>query len=318
MLYGGNSRTLTSEFKFAIAVRFKVTHQGPVAWLLGMEITRNRELRSIKVSQGKYIMDILKRFNMESCNPVTIPMAPGDRLTAAEKTEAELAAMENRPYQSLVGSLLYATVCSRPDIAFAVISLTRFMSAPSESHWEAAKRVLRYLRGTQDKGLIYGEINNFLGYCDADWAGDTVSRRSTTGYCFIVNGAAISWSSKLQVTVALSSAEAEYMAAAAAVQEVVYLRRLIKVIKVVNDLPPTLLLEDNQGCLALIKNPVFQPRTKHIDTKFHFIRQRVEDGEAIVEYCPTKDMIADIFTKPLERVSFTRFRDGVMGRGSTQ
>jgi transposase InsO family protein len=312
MLYGSNDKLLMHAFKTAIAKRFRISHEGPVAWLLGMDISRSAA--GISVRQSKYIRDMLARFNMSDCKPMASPAVKGLTLTEGEPGKAEQAAMKAKPFASLVGSLLYAMVCTRPDIAAAVLAVSRHMSNPSEQHWTAAKRILRYLHGTQSMGLTFRrDGGGLLGFSDADWGGDTVTRKSTTGFLFLFGGAAISWSSKLQATVALSSVEAEYMALSTTVQEALYVRNLLADIGF-PQAQSTPVLCDNQGSLALAKDPVFRPRTKHIDIRYHFIRERIEQGVIKVEYCPTESMVADALTKPLQGAQFEFCRTNMLGK----
>ena len=178
------------------------------------------------------------------------------------------------------------------------------------------KRLLRYLTGTRDATLRFSRGNAtdlvLTGYCDADWAGDPDTRRSTTGYVFMLCGASISWASKLQPTVALSSAEAEYMALSAAVQEAVYLRRLLSDLGYPQE-QPTVIYEDNQGCIAMSNNPVMHKRTKHIDIRYHFVREHVESQEIRLEYVASEHQLADLLTKPLGAVRMAMLREQVLG-----
>ena len=310
MLYGGPDKAMIKSFQARIGKRFKVTHQGEVHWLLGMEVSHDKAAGTIRVSQKKYISDMLTRFRMEDAYPAKNPSAAGQRDQAEQSVL--LTAEGTHQFRSLIGSLMYAAVCTRPDITYHVIALARHMQEPAESHWNAAKRILRYLKGTRDQGLTYGKgSTDLIGYCDSDWAGDVATRRSTTGYCFLIAGAAVSWTSKLQNTVALSASEAEYMAASAAVQEAIYLRGVLKDIG--EQSGPTVLREDNQGCIELVKNPVYHTRTKHIDVRYHFVRERFAGGEILMEYCPTRDQLADCLTKPLQGDPFVTCRAGIIG-----
>lgn len=249
---------------------------------------------------------------MTSCKAVSTPMALGHQETA----DSELLDTEV-PYQRLVGSLLYLSVCTRPDIAMPVSYLSSFMSKPTRQHWELAKRVLRYLAGTMEHGLVFGGAPSggleLVGYSDADWAGDVASRRSRTGYVFMLNGAAVSWRSQRQQTVALSTAEAEYMALTSAIQEAVYLRQMLGDLGA-GPVGATVLNEDNQGCIALSKNNMTVGRSKHIDIKYHFSREKVESGEVVVQYCPTQEMLADGLTKPLASPQHHVLCSKMMGR----
>jgi hypothetical protein len=217
------------------------------------------------------------------------------------QTEEEVKSMQNIPYQNAVGSLMYAMIGTRPDIAYSVGVVSRFASNPGSTHWTTVKRVIRYLKGTADYCVTYGPSKvGLIGYCDADWAGNLDDRKSTTGYLFLLAGGAISWASKKQPTVALSTTEAEYMALNAASQEAIWLKRLLKELKYDIEQPTTIRV-DNTGCIELAKNPTHHARTKHIDIKHHFIRECIDKGEIKLEYCSTKDMTADIMTKALSK-----------------
>ncbi|KAJ9522346.1 hypothetical protein QJQ45_008189 [Haematococcus lacustris] len=217
-------------------------------------------------------------------------------------------------YRELVGGLLWLSTCTRPDIAFAVGQLTRYMQAPTREHEQAAQGVLRYLRGTAGQGLVFrgscsGEL---VGFCDSDYASCKQSRRSTTGYVFILSGATVSVRSKLQTTVATSTTEAEYQAAADATREALFLRKLLHELCAVTG--PVPILCDSQGAVALVKNPVESQRSKHIAVMHHMARERVWRGEVEFSYCPTADMVADALTKALPGPKFVSCKAG-MGVG---
>ena len=214
------------------------------------------------------------------------------------KTEGETLDKEKFPYGTLVGKLMFLTVATRPDIAFSVGTLARFISEPTVTHWQAAKGVIRYLSHTSDKGITFrGSDLTLKGYCDADYAGDVDTRKSTTGYVYNLNGGAISWNSKRQPTVAVSTTEAEYMSAASAVKEGVWLRKLFYSL----DIPISTIdiYCDNQSAIKLLKNPIFSVRSKHIDIAHHFARERVQRKEVTFHYISTNEMAADIMTKVL-------------------
>ena len=215
-------------------------------------------------------------------------------------------------YQRAIGCLTYAATISKPDLSNAVSVLSKFMSNPGIEHWKGAKRVLRYIRGTLDNGLIYSANDTstvLTGYSDADWAGDLSTRRSTTGYVFQIQGSTVSWCSKRQACVARSTTEEEYVALSTASQEAVWLRRLLQNVLKKQD-NPLVVYEDNQGTIELItKNPRFHNRTKHIDVSYHFVREQVDNKVISVKYCRTEDMLADVMTKGLSKVQFERSRD---------
>lgn len=202
--------------------------------------------------------------------------------------------MSKIPYRELIGSLLFIAQISRPDISFAVNLLSRFNGNPGAAHWKAAKRTLRYLSGTKELELIYGGSHRQLtGFCDADWAGDTDSRKSTTGYLFTMNGGAITWNTKKQATVALSTTEAEFMSMVACIQEGMWLKQLLAELFTTTE-ENIKIFCDNKGAIDLAKNNAFSPRSKHIDIKHKFVHEKISNNEVSVE------MPADILTKVLK------------------
>jgi transposase InsO family protein len=291
------------KLKEQLSSAFRMTDMGDLHFYLGMEVIRDREGGKLLLNQQKYIHNVLERFGMQDSKPVETPMATDTKLTRnmAAVTIEEKEEMENIPYQSAVGSLMYAMVCTRPDLAFSVGATSRYLSAPGKRHWEEVKRTLRYLRGTSSLGLQFGgkgEVaTTLVGYTDADWAGDLDDRKSTCGYVFILGGAAISWKSKKQASVALSSTQAEYMALSEAGKEAVWLRGLLKELGQEQS-KPTVIFNDNISSQALAENPVYHDRSKHIDIRYHFIRELVETKVVDLEHLKTKAMVADVMTKP--------------------
>ncbi|KAG2758562.1 hypothetical protein Pcac1_g29314 [Phytophthora cactorum] len=277
------------------------------------EIEQDVATGKVSVRQTKFANDILEKFNMEKSNPVKTPQDPGLKLTKAmcEGGCKHDETMANVPYRNAVGCLMYLMVGTRPDLAAAVGVLSQFAADPCPTHWQALKRVFRYIQGTKTHGIEFqGSCEDGLqGYSDADWAGDIESRRSTSGYAFMMNGGCISWRSKKQRTVALSSTEAEYMALSEATQEAVWLKVfLCELGEMAND-EAVKIYEDNQGSIALAKNPEFHKRTKHIDIRYHFVREKVEDGQVVLQYVSTTDMLADIMTKPIPATQFGVLRN---------
>lgn len=278
--------------KQALGSVFDIHDLEQAKFFLGMEITRGEGF--VKLSQKKAVGDLIKKFGMEDAKNKSTPFSPATRLSQAGSKEVDKTRV---PYMELVGSLMYLAACTRPDIAQAVGVLSRFMAHPTEQHWSTAKGVVRYLLGSQYLGIVFKRgAGSLTGYCDADYAGDIDTRRSTTGYVFTIGGGAVSWSSKVQPTVALSTAEAEYMAASSAAREALWLRKLMI------DLGrpcvgPVLINCDNQATLKLLVNPIVSSRSKHIDVLHHFVRERIARGEVKFKYCRTEHMIADCFTK---------------------
>ena len=303
MVLGCNSETLSKEIKEKLAKDLQITDLGPLSYFLGMHVQQHNE--GLTLSQHKYAKEILEAFRMSDCKPVATPMDVGCHLLKRKEDEPKC---EQDVYRKAVGSLQY--LCNtRPDICQAVGVVSRFCGDSSEDHWGAVKRILRYVKGTIDFGIQFKHGNNLrlLGYADADWAGDLQDRKSTSGYVFFLNGAPVSYCSKKQLSVALSTAEAEYMAASLAAQETMWLRCLLQEMGVEQE-GATTLLQDNQGAIAIAKNPELHSRTKHIDIRYHFIRECVESKVIKEEYCATQDMVADILTKPLGGQVFSRLR----------
>lgn len=279
---------------------FKMKDLGRIHHCLGIEFAQRTTTKSISMSQKGFIKEILSRFGMEDCKPVKTPMDPNSKLSMAMSPQnpEELKEMENCPYQNLIGSLMYLAVSTRPDIAYAVSALSQYNTSPGKEHWIAAKRVLRYLKGTMDFELIFKQSDEgLIGYADADWGANIDDRKSYTGYTFLYAGGPITWEARKQRTVALSTTEAEYMALSDATKEAIHLRRFLRETTGTDE---TVKIHcDNQGAQRLARNPVFHNRTKHIDIRYHFIREAVEKKDIDLEYIPTERMLADILTKSL-------------------
>ena len=220
------------------------------------------------------------------------------------------------PYQNIVGALLYLSINTRPDISYAVGVLARFSKAPIFRACKALLRVLIYLRGTADRGIKFsGTDLNLSGYSDADWAGDLDSRRSTTGYAIYAAGGPIAWQSKLQTTVAVSTMEAEYMAAFGAIQELIWTKGVISEMGF-NYVDPMTLFMDSKSAMALAKNPTHHKRSKHIDIKYHWLREHTyENGTVELEHCITEDMVADVMTKALAFELHDKHANNINGNG---
>lgn len=286
---------------------FEARDLGEATFFLGMSIMRDRESRTIKLAQERLTADLLSKHGMLEAKALSTPLSPSTKLTKS----GESLDRETCGYAELIGSLMYLSVCTRPDIAQAVGALARYMAQPTTLHWQAAKGVLRYLAGTADFGINFGGAKAGLeAYCDADFAGDIDTRRSTTGYVYILNGGAISWSSRLQQTVAASTTEAEYMGAAAAIKEGLWLRKLFADMGLDTEIS---IWADNQSAIKLLKNPVFSMRSKHIDVVYHFARERVARGEVSFNYIRTDKMVADALTKPVaaNKLHYCRHAMGV-------
>jgi hypothetical protein len=295
-------------FKSSIAKVFEMKDLGEVSNLLGIQVTRDRIEKSIILSQSRYVSIVLERFNMQDCKGTSIPLDANSKLSKSQEARSPLEkeSMASIPYRQAIGSIMYAMVGTRPDLSVAVGKLSQFMQNPGQEHWNAVKKVLRYLQHSKEAVLQYKSCQDggtLFGYCDSDWGGDVDSRKSTSGYAFMLAGGCISWCSKKQATVALSSTEAEYIAATQAAKEAIWLRTFLRELHIEQKVA-TLIFSDSQGSNALIRNPVYHARTKHIDIQYHFVREHVQAGILSFHFCTTKDQVADILTKPLARGKF--------------
>ena len=304
----GPSKQAIQTVKNALNKEFRMTDLGPCAFYLGMTITRDRPNRILRLGQAGYVEKMLRTASMWECKPVATPMETTSHPQPAE--EGYTASHELlKAYQSAVGSLMYAMLGTRPDLAYSVSVLSRYASNPAVAHWAAVKRVFRYLRATVNLQLTFqGRIEPLNGFTDSDWAGDS-TRRSTSGYVFSIGSGIISWSSKRQATVALSTCEAEYIGMTEASKEAIWLRRLLAQLHPSSKEPQAVIIYgDNQGAIALAKNPEFHARTKHIDIRQHYVREQVENGSVELQYVPTDKQVADGLTKALCKEKFIAFR----------
>jgi hypothetical protein len=287
--------------------------------VLGMRVQRDRARRTLTIDQQVYTEDVLRALNMEFCKEARTPAVEKNlSKNDGPSDEGGQEAMRAVPYQEAVGSLLWLAGQTRPDIAFPVAVLTRFMANPGQAHWEGAKRVLRYLQGTRTAKLCYGahtqgkdeakaSVCVLEAYSDADWAADIDSRRSMTGYVVFVNGNLVAWSSKKQPTVAVSTAEAEYMGMSAVTEELMWMRQFLTEIGLAYE-RPIVLRTDNQAARIIATGDVSSSRTKHIDIRHHQVREQIESGEIDVRWVPTEQQIADILTKCLPADRFIALR----------
>ncbi|KAK2981110.1 hypothetical protein RJ640_021164 [Escallonia rubra] len=271
-------------------------------YFLGLEVKQGKD--GIFISQKKYATDLLKKFNMLNCKVAATPMNVNEKLKIEDGTQST----DGRFFRSLVGGLIYLTH-TRPDIAFSVGVVSRFMHNPTAHHLGAAKRILRYIAGTRDFGLWYSQVSNFrlVGFSDSDWAGCLDDRRSTSGSIFNLGSGAITWTSKRQATVALSSSEAEYIAATSSACQAVWLRKLLADL-LQDQKGATEIFCDNASAIAMTKNPVYHGRSKHIDIRHHFIRELVANEVISLKFCGTNEQVADILTKSLPREKHVYFR----------
>ena len=295
--------------KAEIKKYWEITDHGPIKWFLGFEIKRDRKSRTIAINQHAYIEKIVENFSLTNAKKVTTPMDPNVQYSVDQcpSSTNQLARMKGVPYSEAIGSVLWPVVVSRPDAVYAIGILAQFIQNPGLVHWEALKRLITYLGSTKDYWLTFGGRSKTLveGFCDADWASNK-HRHSISGYSFHFGCSTISWSSKKQYIIALSSTEAEYIAQTHAAKEALWLRSFVDEVRGTGGAAITINC-DNQGAIALAKDNKFHSRTKHIDLRYHFIREAVEDGKIRVSYIPTDENVSDILTKALPKPKFQRF-----------
>ncbi|KAM1651788.1 hypothetical protein ACFX1X_004522 [Malus domestica] len=304
LIFSGSNPSMYEEFKRVMTKEFEMTDIGLMAYYLGIEVKQNEE--DIFISQESYTKKILKKFKMEYCKPISTPMECGVKLTKHDKGES----VDPTFFKSLVGSLRYLT-CTRPDILYVVGLVSRYMENPTTTHLKTTKRILRYLKGTVNFGLFYSSSDNYklTGYSDSDWAGDFDDRKSTTGFVFFMRDTAFTWMSKKQRILTLSTCEAKYVATTACICHAIWLRNLLKELSMSQEEPTEIYVD--KSAIALAKNPIFHNRSKHIDTRYHYVRECITRKDVQVEYVKSQDQVIDIFTKPLKQKDFIRLKNSI-------
>ncbi|KAL6288505.1 hypothetical protein ACE6H2_006015 [Prunus campanulata] len=289
---------------------FDMSDLGLMHYFLGIEVVQSAT--SIFICQKKYALEVLEKFQMLNSNPVGTPAEVGSKLSQDPNGER----VDSTYFKQIVGSLMYLT-STRPDIMHSVSVISRYMENPTEMHLRAAKRIFRYLKGTTDFGIFYKKVkkSSFLGFTDSDYAGDIDDRKSTSGNVFLMSSGAISWSSKKQQIVTLSTTEAEFVAAASCSCQAIWLRRMLEVLGNQQQ-DSTTIYCDNVSAIRLSRNPVMHGRSKHIDVRYHFLRDLCKDGVIELQFCKSEDQVADLMTKPLKQPVFEKLRSvlGVCSR----
>jgi hypothetical protein len=306
-LGASKSKSKIAALKVKLAKHFKLRDLGPTTFQLGVEVIRDCKARTLHLTQHRYCLDLLERYGFVDCSPVSTPMDSGVRLSTSQSpsTPEDEVFMCTVPYVSAIGALMYLTIVTRLDIAYAVGVLCHFMAHPGPEHWKAVKHLFCYLCGTCDFCLTYKPEPSapypFYAYSNADHGANLDNGRSTSAYVVKIGSGAVLWSSRLQSIVALSTTEAEFVAAASASQEVVWMRALLGEL----GFPisgPSLLLLDNQSAIQVGKNPEHHGRMKHLDLRFYWLRNVVVAGQIVLRYVPTANMAADLLTKGLARI----------------
>ncbi|GKC38976.1 zinc finger, CCHC-type containing protein [Tanacetum coccineum] len=316
LIITGTPRKEIDVFKSQMKDKFEMSDLGLLAYYLGIEVTQTGG--EITIKQTGYINKILKETSMTDSNDTKIPMDPGTKLVKAEDGNS----VDATYYRSLIGSLRYL-LHTRPDLSYSVGLLSRFMQDPKDHHLKAVKQVIRYIKGTKEHGIIYKKEGGckITGYSDSSYGINTDQGKGTTGIVFYFGESPITWCTQKQPTVALSSCESEFMAATGAACQALWLKRLLSELTGWEEKRITLKV-DNVSAIALVRNPVFHGRSKHIDIRYHFIRECVENGHINVEHVRGELQRADILTKALPRLKFVTMRQmlGVqdLGRSNDQ
>lgn len=309
LLLIGDSKPFIDEVKRKLKQEYQMTDLGPVEHFLGLRIRRKRSERKLFVDQSKYIQTVLERFQMSNCKEARTPLPAGAVLVGNTEQATDVFRTQ---YQSIIGSIMYAMLGTRPDIAFAVTRLAKYAHNPSADHMRFAKYVLRYLQGTLSYALCYdgASRSGLIAYSDSDWAEDHDDRHSTSGFVFLMANCVVSWVSRRQPTVSMSSTEAEYKAASDCCRQMAWLRNFGRELGD-NMTDPTPLCLDNQGSIFLSVNPAVDCRTKHIDIRYHFIREFYEKGETEIYFVASKDQLADALTKNVPLSIIEHFRSSI-------
>lgn len=310
LVLAAKERSTIDSFKTEFAKTFKIKDLGEIQKILGIRVIRDRKARTITLDQSQYLNGVLNDNSITTAKhkASTTPMNGYESLRPANDTDERT---NTKAYQKTIGSLMYAMVHTRPDIAFALGKLSQYMSDPAQHHAHALKALLRYVRATVNRAIKFGAGGDVAIYSDADWAGDKSDRKSTTGSVCMHYGGAISWASKKQTSVATSSTESEYMALSVSAKQSQWISQVLHDMgyaRCLGDNPSKVnIMGDNQGSIALTKNAHLHDRSKHIDICYHYTRDLAQRNRILVKYVPTADMIADGLTKPLAKFGFERF-----------
>lgn len=297
-----------NEVKLSLSSRFEMKDMKSVKYFLGLTIERDMKNGTMSISQKDYLVKVLQRFGMENCNGISTPMECSLKMLKPDVPESSSSP---KPYRELIGCLMYVMMTSRPDLSAAVNYLSQFQSCATDEHWQHLKRVLRYIKQTIDIKMIFNRNNDMdaiIGYADADWANDVNDRRSVSGNVFKVFGSTVSWMTRKQPTVSLSSTEAEFISLSVAACEATWIGNVLKELSVPIDGPITM-YEDNQACIHIADDPREHRRMKHIDVKYNHIRELISNKVIKIEYKSTKEQLADIMTKGLPTNQFVILRD---------
>ena len=302
IIFGSNEEAMSQNFALAMQKEFEMSLLGELTYFLDLQVQQNKD--GIFLSQTKYLKEIMKKYGMEDLKPVCTPMVTGCSLN----TNDDLAVVHQPTYRSMIGSLLYLTG-TRPNIMHVVGIVGRFQENLKEAHLQAVKRIFKYLQGTQNYGLWYPRDTDLTlhAYTDADWAGSMDDRKSTSGGAFFMGSRLVSWFSKKQSSISLSTAKEEYVAAASCCTQLLWMMQILQDFKT-NCTQTISILCDNTSAISVSKNPVMHSKTKHIPIKYNFLLEQVLEQKVKLKYVPSKEQVVDILTKPLPREKFEYLR----------
>jgi len=305
IVFGATRDNDASKFAEVMESEFEMSMMGELTYFLGLQVKQSED--GIHLSQSKYAKELIKKFGLEDAKDFPTPMGTSNKGLGSDSLGE---GVDEKLYRSMIGSLLYLTA-SRPDISFSVGICERYQSAPKEVHLKAVKRIIRYIKGTLDLGIWYpmGTTLDIIGYSDADWAGSADDRKSTSGACFYLGHCLVAWHSKKQNCIALSTAEAEYISAGSCSTQLLWMKSVLSDFRV--PVTSVSILCDNTSAINISKNPVLHSRTKHIELRYHFLRELVESSILQISYISTEDQLADILTKPLDQKRFIHLRKAI-------
>jgi hypothetical protein len=312
LLIGAATEEVMMSISDTLEKQFQMRMMGEPSMFLGMELKHDKRARVLHMTQTQYIESLTEKYNVNHLSPKRLPMDPA--LALEKLADGELPT--SNPYSSLVGALMFLSVCTRPDITFVVHKLAQYMSNPSQQHWDTAILVLRYLKGTKDMGIQLGKFGNpreIVAYSDSDWGGDLDDRRSVSGGFFVWWGSPVAWYARKQSMISTSSTEAEILAMVEASETLVFVKRLVSEslnFLRIGDVPSTVLLADNQPGIDAVANG--KARNKHYSIKVLYLAECIDRRLFQINKVATKDNIADIFTKPLRSVRMAELLRGVM------
>jgi hypothetical protein len=310
--------TILDELLDNLRAKYKYKQFANPTLFLGLTITRNRERKTLTLSQEAYFKELLEKFGMQNCNAVCTPIEHGKNYTkAGTLSDEEAEFMRDKQYRSLACSLMYPSTITRPDIAFATNTASRYLQNPNREHWQLLQRIMRYVKGTTELCLNYdAKSQQITGWPDASWGDNLDDRKSTGGYLFFIGNCLVSWASRKQGYVALSTNNAEFGALAEACKEAFYIRGIINEI-IPSFLPasrPIQIFEDNEGTISQARNNILNSANRTIALKFHFVREEMQAKRVFLSHVTSQDQLADILTKALPTQTFKNIRDLILGQ----